>query len=339
MTTSIPAPRDPTNIAEEATKFLNYLAIFESASTHTLRAYAVDLEQAFGLKKFGRLRVLADEDGASPVVFQSNGKSPLPILAPEMLLRTARTAQSHWGELSPASRNRKSACLKSFFNWLFKEGWIDLDLGSQITAPRVPVRLPHFLSLDEALALMASLESRLREAPESEKTLCRQQYALILLLYGGGLRVSEACALKRADVRARDGVLKVVGKGGKERLVAAPTLVFNTIGLLPVEEGPYIFGATALDTRKAYSWVREAGRRANLLKPLHPHALRHSFATHLLASGANLRALQELLGHSTLQATQKYTHVSIDQLARTLERHHPLSNDSGTNPKSSGRRR
>jgi integrase/recombinase XerC/integrase/recombinase XerD len=90
-------------------------------------------------------------------------------------------------------------------------------------------------------------------------------------------------------------------------------------------QGDFVFGNSALSTRKGYEIVRRAGQSAGLLKPLHPHALRHSFATHLLESGANLRSLQELLGHRTLQATQRYTHVSLNQLARTLEERHPLS--------------
>ncbi len=145
--------------------------------------------------------------------------------------------------------------------------------------------------------------------------------------------MSEACSLRWTDIRMKERVLKVLGKGGKERLVAVPGKVTRALRPLAGSGDEFVFGAAALDARRAYDWVRDAGRRAGLLKPLHPHALRHSFATHLLASGANLRALQELLGHASLQATQKYTHVSIDQLARTLERHHPLSSPKGAKRK------
>lgn len=329
MTPPPATSRSLKTLPEAVCKFLNSQAIYESAAKQTLRAYAVDLEQAFELRNLGKVRLLTS--GNDPAVFDLEaGSKPSPFNSAS-LLRQARDAQSRWGRLSPASRNRKSACLKSFFNWLYKEGHIETDLALQIVTPKVPVRLPHFLSLDEAMALMESLNSWVNEAQTQgdidERTRHR---ALVLLLYGGGLRVSEACALKWSDVRTKDGVLKVLGKGGKERMIVVPPKVMKALNPLTDSARAFVFGDQPLDTRTAYTWVRQAGARAGLLKPLHPHALRHSFATHLLASGANLRALQELLGHSTLQATQKYTHVSIDQLARTLERHHPLSSPKGS---------
>lgn len=317
----------PKTLPEAACKFLNSQAIYESSSPQTLRAYALDLEQAFGLREFGKLHL--KRGSAEAVIFMAETGTRLPAFNPDTLLRTARDAQSRWGSLSPASRNRKSATLKSFFNWLYREGWLESDLAILIASPKVPVRLPHFLSLDEALALLQSLDQWVASAPSAERLLRLRQRALVLLLYGGGLRVSEACALKWSDLRKKDRILRILGKGGKERLVAVPDKVTTALSPLADEGGEHVFGHVPLDTRRAYGWVRDAGRRAGLIKPLHPHALRHSFATHLLASGANLRALQELLGHSTLQATQKYTHVSIDQLARTLERHHPLSGRKG----------
>jgi integrase/recombinase XerC/integrase/recombinase XerD len=109
------------------------------------------------------------------------------------------------------------------------------------------------------------------------------------------------------------------------RLVTLPELVWKSLRTLSVT-GAYVFGGEApLNPRVAYSIVQAAGKKAQLLKPLHPHALRHSFATHLLTSGADLRVLQELLGHKSLLATQKYTHLSLDHLARSMEKHHPLS--------------
>lgn len=146
--------------------------------------------------------------------------------------------------------------------------------------------------------------------------------ALILLLYGGGLRVSEACALQWKDLVEGARSLRIRGKGGRERVVAVPERTWEALTALK-REGATVFNG--LGERKAYEWVRQAGARAGLLKPLHPHALRHSYATHLLTSGADLRVLQELLGHRSLAATQKYTHLSLDHLARSLEKHHPLS--------------
>jgi integrase/recombinase XerC/integrase/recombinase XerD len=150
--------------------------------------------------------------------------------------------------------------------------------------------------------------------------------AMILLLYGGGLRISEACSLRWSDMEmAGERSLRVAGKGGRQRVVTVPELTWSALQALP-HEGRFVFGGECeLSSRKAYEWVRQAGARAGLLKPLHPHALRHSYATHLLSSGADLRVLQELLGHRSLAATQKYTHLSLDHLARAMEKHHPLS--------------
>jgi integrase/recombinase XerC/integrase/recombinase XerD len=148
---------------------------------------------------------------------------------------------------------------------------------------------------------------------------------LLLLLYGGGLRVSEACGLRWKDLITSARSIRVEGKGGRERMVALPELCWKELQGLERSATYVLGGDQALSTRQAYQWVREAGESADLLKPLHPHALRHSYATHLLSSGADLRVLQELLGHRSLAATQKYTHMSLDHLARVMENHHPLS--------------
>ncbi|HVK61296.1 MAG TPA: tyrosine-type recombinase/integrase [Bdellovibrionales bacterium] len=221
---------------------------------------------------------------------------------------------TRWSNLAPASRNRKVATLKSFLGWLHQEGHIERDLSLQLHGPKVPKRLPHHLSVDEALALLKSVRAQKNAAND---------YALILLLYGGGLRVSEACALEWKQVDFDRRIIRVLGKGSKERIVAVAPQVLEALKALP-REFRFVFGRQKLDPRKAYEIVRSQGAKAGLLKPLHPHALRHSFATHLLSSGANLRTLQELLGHANLQATQRYTHLSIDQLARTMEEFHPF---------------
>jgi len=221
-----------------------------------------------------------------------------------------------------ASRNRKAATLKSFFSWAFDQELLDKDLSLQITCPKVPRKLPHFLSVDEALAVLATFEKE--QIPLREKVL-------FLLLYGGGLRISEACLLRWREVFFEQRVLRVKGKGGKERVVALPELTLTVLRRFQKERfhEEHVF-AQPFNTRTAYEMVRQSGLRAGLLKPLHPHALRHSFATHLLSSGANLRTLQELLGHESLTATEKYTHLGMDQLARTMESFHPLGSKKQT---------
>ncbi len=296
-------------------KYLDSLENIDSYSPHTVRSYRIDLGQAFGFA--------ATPD---PEVLRRSFLSRIPV-TDEELLNACRAALTSWGlNLAPASRNRKAATLKSFLNWLFEKQLIGRDLRHQVQGPKIPHRLPHHLSVDEATALLKELGDR-KSTAGSEADLLKARFdeALVLLLYGGGLRVSEACGARWRDIDSPSRVIRVKGKGGKERLVALPARVLEALSKLP-REGEFVFGAEALSTRKAYETVRSAGRRAGLLQPLHPHALRHSFATHLLTSGANLRTLQELLGHQTLQATQRYTHIGIDQLANTLEKFHPHGN-------------
>ena len=243
--------------------------------------------------------------------------------------------------LSPATRNRKYASLKAFLKWLFEEGAIQKDLQSLVKLPRVPERVPHYLSVDEALHLIKTIQKKAKKA----ELTC--DLPLILLLYGGGLRVSEACNMLWEQVDFEGQVLRVKGKGGRERIVAIPKKVLqnlkNTLkSQIPPPHGGGGLGGgehkptrifPELSTRKAYDIVRSWGRRAALTKPLSPHILRHSFATHLLNSGADLRALQELLGHRSLTATQKYTHLQISHLSRVLETRHPLKpNKKGRPP-------
>jgi site-specific recombinase XerD len=281
-------------------KYLKYMDFVKTSSPLTLKAYRKDLEQAFGdLDKNGPTKALDEAE----------------------ILALIRQALNGWARLSLASRNRKSATLKSFFGWAYQEELTERDLSSQITCPKVPKKLPHFLSVDEALAVLSSFDAK----DESLEAL--RDRGLFLVLYGAGLRVSEACNLRWKDVHFTTRSLRLLGKGQKERIVILPRLAMQTLERLKsraTEE--FVFGGEeALNPRTAYEWVRTRGAKALLMKPLHPHALRHSFATHLLSSGANLRTLQELLGHESLQATEKYTHLGVDQLARTLENHHPLS--------------
>ena len=203
------------------------------------------------------------------------------------------------------------------FNWLLAEGLIDRDISSSIVCPKVPTKMPHFISLDEALSLLRQLQT---DAHKNER---QAELVLILLLYGAGLRVSEACQIRWKDIKLSERTFVVKGKGGKERQVAMLRWLAHEIAKMP-KTGDFLFGARPLNTRTAYEMVRQAGVRAQLLKPLHPHALRHSFATHMLSSGTDLRVLQELLGHESLAATQKYLHLSIESLSRTMETYHPL---------------
>lgn len=281
---------------EAISKFLKYMEYIQSASPQTLRAYQSDLIQCFG----------------SPHSPKHDNFSEKELLA------AYREAFQTWKNLSLSSRNRKAATLKSFYSWAFSENLTDRNLSLQVPSPKVPKKLPHFISVDEALSVLHAL---------NQSTGHSHHRVLFLLLYGGGLRVSEACQLRWKQVEFQQRYLRIQGKGGKERLVILPQGTLSALKKWKAEQighEEYIFGDSALNPRTAYSMIRQCGELAGLLKPLHPHALRHSFATHLLSSGANLRTLQELLGHESLRATEKYTHLGIDQLARTMEALHPL---------------
>ncbi len=306
------------DLAAIVAKFLNFQVFTKNSSKLTSKSYANDLNQFLAPVIVGRIiftgqryEYIADQypKGASETVN-----------LPNMVI----TAQKNWAELKASSRNRKHATLKSFFKWAAAEGHFSTDLGANIVSPKVPHRLPHFVSVDEVISLLKVLKG------SGDSTITRDR-TLLLLLYGGGLRVSEACGLKWSDVDLRTGTLTVLGKGGKERKVALVRMAAESLSLLKKEQrvsSIFIFGSKPLDTRTAYEIVRSLGQRAGLLKPLRPHALRHSFATHMLNSGTDLRILQELLGHESLTATQKYIHLSLDNLAQTMEGAHPLGDQT-----------
>lgn len=288
-------------------KYLNYIKNIKSFSPLTIKSYQLDLGQAFGLK-LGGVELISDFE-----------KYTLGEDSTKKLLSWARLAQHQWKDLSLASRNRKSATLKSFFHWLYDEKYTDLNLSTQILSPKVPKKIPHFISVDEILSILNSYRE--------EEDL--QSKTLFLVLYGGGLRISEACQLRWSDIDWSKRSLRVKGKGQKERICVLPQLSIDTLKSWWQKKSylsdEFVFAdGQPLNPRAAYEIIRQRGLKARLLKPLHPHCLRHSFATHLLASGANLRTLQELLGHESLQATEKYTHLGVDHLARQLEKNHPL---------------
>lgn len=282
-------------------KYLKYMDIINSSSPHTLRNYTIDLSQAFKLLSF-KYPCKNDKTLEKAKLWSEH----------EYFVQ-AQKALLSWGQLNLSSRNRKAACLKSFFHWAYEERIFKTDYSHRITCPHIPEKIPHFLSVDEAISVLKSFS---KEDDPYHKVL-------FLLLYGGGLRVSEACALKWKQVSLEKNMIRVLGKGEKERLVYLPHLVIEELKKLPQNHSS-IWGEIVLSTRKAYDWIRTRGSKAQLTQKLNPHALRHSYATHLLSSGTNLRVLQTLLGHASLTTTQMYTHLSIDELARTMDKHHPL---------------
>ncbi|OFZ31467.1 MAG: site-specific recombinase [Bdellovibrionales bacterium RIFCSPHIGHO2_01_FULL_40_29] len=295
----------PIEVSELIDNYLKYQENIESSSALTIRAYRSDLKQAF-LFKNKKMFLLG-----------------LPISDFNELWSLSRAALLRWGNLSLASRNRKIATLKSFFNWLYQNKKTDKNYAEQLICPKVPRKIPHFLSVDEIISVLQYLDMCMKENRESTV----QIKALFLLLYGGGLRVSEACNLRWKQVQFSERRLLIKGKGNKERFAILPDYSFSALSALKEknQKTDFVFGDSPLNTRTGYEIIRTLGKKVGLMNPLHPHALRHSFATHMLASGTNLRTLQSLLGHDSLQATEKYTHLSIDQLARTMDATHPLA--------------
>lgn len=282
---------DLTNLISN---YLKYLENIESCSHLTLKAYKNDLNQAY-----------------KSIINES--------LTVENLWTHTRQALTSWSKLSLASRNRKVATLKSFFNWLYQEKHIDQNYSHLLICPKVPKKIPHFMSVDEVMSVIQHYSLRELDLKETK------EITLFILLYGGGLRISEACQLKWTAISVSQRKVIIRGKGNKERILILPAFCIDHLqNLKQKSHTEFLFSEQPLNPRTGFEMIRNCGKKAGLMNSIHPHALRHSFATHLLASGANLRVLQKLLGHDSLQATEKYTHLNIDSLARTMENNHPL---------------
>lgn len=313
---------DELFILEECSKYLNSLVNVKNFSSNTLRAYRTDLRKTF-LENLGSdLNFAWIEDKNSHFILSKSTGEIVDIelkLSEENLIALIKEQQASWKKLAATTRNRRLACIKSFLNYIYDKGFTETKLSYQLFGAKTPTKLPRYLAYEECFQILEFLKAREQLEPDK----WTQHYKLFLLLYGGGLRISEACNLKWADIQSSKQSIRVLGKGDKERIVVAPEYIFKKL-MSWKNKDIYILGEKAISTRKAYSLVRELGKHAGLMRPLNPHALRHSFATHLLNSGTDLRSLQELLGHANLAATQKYTHLNLKDLSENLEKHHPL---------------
>jgi integrase/recombinase XerD len=228
---------------------------------------------------------------------------------------------------SPRSLSRYLSGFRQFYRWLLREGRIDRDPTALIESPKLGRGLPKALSEQQVTGLL--------EAPDTETALGLRDRTMLELMYASGLRVSELVGLELQDVNLNQGVVRVTGKGGKERLVPLGEEALGWLqrylrdarpGLVRGADCPQMF-ATARRrgmTRQAF-WhaIRKHAAAAGIGQPVSPHMLRHSFATHLLNHGADLRVVQLLLGHSDLSTTQIYTHIAREGLKRLHSKHHP----------------
>jgi integrase/recombinase XerC len=280
--------------------FLRHLEGARGASAHTVRAYAGDLGELDVFLRQERLGGLIDADARA--------------------LR-AWLAWLHRRGLAPTSVARRLAAVRSCFRFLVRRGLRRDNPARDLRGPRRPLTLPSFLPKDEARDLL--------DRPHAGTAAARRDRALLELLYASGLRVSECCGLDLADLERTQGLVRVFGKGGRERVVpvgdAALDALEAWVAVRGPAPGPLFRNARGarLDPRSARRIVRREARAAGITRRVSPHTLRHSFATHLLGEGADLRAIQELLGHRRLSTTQRYTHVSPEQLLRVYDAAHP----------------
>jgi integrase/recombinase XerD len=298
--------------------FLAYLEFERGLSRNTLDAYRTDLLQ-FG--RFLEARELSALDAEARDVA-------------EFLEELARGSAGGGGDgadarppASPATIHRKSACLRSFYRHLRRDGLLDTDPTATLSAPRRARKLPQVLTRGEIETLLAQ--------PRGTDPASLRDRALLELMYACGLRASEAIGLELMDVDVEEGVLRARGKGSKERVVPIGQAALRALRIYLERGRPKLvkgapethlfvnFRGGHLTRQGLYKIVRRHALTAGLADRMSPHTLRHTFATHLLAGGCDLRSVQEMLGHADVSTTQLYTHLSSERLKDVYFRAHP----------------
>jgi integrase/recombinase XerD len=294
--------------------FLAYLEFERGLSRNTLEAYRSDLLQ-FGewLLRTARDPLALDHPGLAEFVAElalgRNGKPPA----------------------KPATLQRKVACLRSFHRHLRRQGLIEDDPTTLLKAPRQSRKLPQVLSRDEVARLLAQ--------PEGSAPPVLRDRALLEVMYACGLRASEAIDLDVSDLDLEERVLRARGKGNKERMVPVGGAAARALGVYLARGRPRLVGdrfesrlfvnhrGSGLTRQGLYKIVQRYAATAGLASKMSPHTLRHTFATHLLAGGCDLRSLQEMLGHADVATTQLYTHLSAERLTDVYADAHPRATD------------
>jgi integrase/recombinase XerD len=306
--------------------FLAYLELERGLSRNTLEAYRSDLLQFGKFMQRRGVRVTAARHGdlAAFLSELSGGRRT-----------SAGEASADGAARTPAAAatlGRKVACLRSFYRHLRREGLIEHDPAAELHGPPKTQRLPRVLTRDEV--------ARLLREPKGSEPLALRDRALLEVMYACGLRVSEVTGLELSDVDLEEGMLRARGKGSKERVVPVGRHASAALSAYSARGRPALLGARAetklfvnrrgggLSRQGLYKIVQGHARGAGLQARMSPHTLRHSFATHLLAGGCDLRSLQEMLGHADLATTQVYTHLSAERLKDAYFSAHPRASSS-----------
>ena len=304
-------------------EYLTYLDVERGLAPATIRAYRADLRDYEASRGVSR-------------AWATSPDAAVGYLA-------ARTKRGRRGDpgLAPSSLRRRAAALKGFYRFAYGEGRITVDVASHIDLPRPSRLLPETLTVDETERLLGAAggEDLDGDRPDAHDHALRDR-ALLELLYAAGVRISEAVGLDREDLSMDGAFVRVIGKGDKERLVPVGEVALDwlsrwiagpRVGLLqighvaPTRGGPLFLGERGgrLARQQAWAVVKRAAAHAGLADRVSPHTLRHSFATHLLEGGADLRIVQELLGHASISTTQLYTHLTGERIRDVYSRAHP----------------
>jgi integrase/recombinase XerD len=287
-------------------RYLDYLVVEKGLSRRTLEAYSRDLS------RFAEF--LNDQEADRP-----SEQDTAILLAYLIHLRKSG--------LSGRSRARHLVSIRGFYRFLCREGLLASDPSLRIDLPKSTHKLPEVLSVREVEQLLG--------APSEDTPAGLRDAAMIEMMYAAGLRVSELVGMKRHDVNLEAGFVRVLGKGSKERIVPIGRYARERIAtyvekarpaLLKNRSSAFLFvgrGANAMSRQGFWKLLRKYCLKAGLKRPVSPHALRHSFASHLLEGGADLRAVQAMLGHADISTTQIYTHVARDRLQRVHRKYHP----------------
>ena len=287
------------NAADPVEAYLAHLSVERQGSAHTLDAYRRDL---------AALQAWSQGQGRDLLVLDGND------------IR-AFVASEHRRGLSPKSLQRRLSACRSLYRWLLKQGRIAASPAEAVRAPKAPRKLPQVLDVDEAVQLVEVAT----DAP-----LGLRDRALLELFYSSGLRLSEVCALKWRDLDFAQGLVSVLGKGSKQRIVPVGSHARAALQAwrdevhgtddTPVFPGR---GGRPITPRAVQLRIKQLAMKQGVFKRIHPHLLRHSFASHVLESSGDLRGVQELLGHADIATTQIYTHLDFQHLAKVYDAAHP----------------